>query len=134
MQEALNVPQWKEDVLEEMRASEKNATWEKMDMPDGMTIISCKYVFALKYNADGSLEKYKTHLVAKGFTQTYVVDYSKTLSSGKVKYNSITLINLDWPLNQLDVKNAFLNGDFEAKVYMKFPTGFTEQFGLRCAR
>lgn len=103
-------------------------------MPDGMTIIGSKYVFALKYNADGSMERHKAHLVAKGFTYTYVINYPETLSSGKVKYNSVTLINLDWPLNQLDVKNAFLNGDLEEEVYMEPQTGFTEQFGTKVCK
>ncbi|KAH9698541.1 protein kinase domain-containing protein [Citrus sinensis] len=63
--EALNVPEWKEAMLEEMRALEKNATWEKVDMPDGKTTVGCKWVFTMKYNSDGSLERYKARLVAK---------------------------------------------------------------------
>ncbi|KAL9434214.1 hypothetical protein AB3S75_028943 [Citrus x aurantiifolia] len=136
--EALNVPEWKEAMLEEMRALEKNATWEKVDLPDGKTTVGCKWVFTVKYNSDGSLERYKARLVAKGFTQTYGVDYSETFSP-VAKLNTVRVLlsiaaNLDWPLNQLDVKNAFLNGDLEEEVYMEPPPGFNEKFGSKVCK
>ena len=60
--------------------------------------------------------------MAKGFTQTYGLDYTETFSP-VAKLNSIRIIislvaNLDWPLHQLDVKNAFLHGDLTETVYM----------------
>lgn len=76
IQEALNVSEWKEAVFEEIRALVKNVTWEKVDLPDGKTVVGCKWVFTVKYNSDGSLERYKARLVAKGFSQTYGVDYT----------------------------------------------------------
>lgn len=76
VQEALSVLERKEAVFEEMRALEKNAIWDKVDMPNGKNVICSKWVFTVKYNLDGSLERYKARLVAKGFAQTYGVDYS----------------------------------------------------------
>ena len=98
-----------------MRALEKNKTWEITELPKGKTQVGCKWVFTVKYNADGSLERYKARLVAKGFTQTYGIDYSETFSP-VAKLNNVRVIfslavNLEWGLFQLDVKNAFLNGD-----------------------
>ena len=120
IQEALKGPEWKEAVLEEMRALEKNRTWEKVDLPEGKTPFGCKWVFTIKYNFDGSLERYKARLVAKGFTQTYGIDYLETFSP-VAKLNTIRVllsivVNLDWPLHKLDVKNTFLNGDLEEEV------------------
>ena len=67
-----------------------------------------------QFKSDGSSERYKAHLVDKGFTQRYDIDYLKTFSP-VAKLNSIRVlltiaINIDWSLQQLDVKNAFLNG------------------------
>lgn len=58
-------------MIEEMRALEKNKTWEIVELPKGKKVIGCKWVYTLKYQADGSLERYKARLVAKGYTQTW---------------------------------------------------------------
>ena len=53
----------------EMQALEKNNTWEIVDLPKGKKSVGCKWVFTFKYEADGSLERYKTRLIAKRYTQ-----------------------------------------------------------------
>ena len=80
MQDALIVPKWKKVVLEEISALEKNKTWDVVSLPKEKTIVGCKWVFIVKYNFDGSLYRYKTRLVTKGFTQTYGIDYSETFA------------------------------------------------------
>ncbi|KAH9716025.1 protein kinase domain-containing protein [Citrus sinensis] len=133
IQEALKVPEWKKAVREEMEALEKNRTWEMVYLPEGKLIVGCKWIFTVKYNSYGSLERYKARLVAKGFTQTYGVDYQETFAP-VAKLNTIRIllsvvVNLEWPLFQLDVKNAFLNGELEEEVYMGAPPGFEDKFG-----
>ena len=64
----------------EMEALNKNATWELVPLPKGKKAIGCRWVFTLKHNADGSIDRYKTRLVAKGYTQTYRVDYLETFA------------------------------------------------------
>ena len=69
-------------------------------------------MFTIKSRADGSVERYKARLVAKDFTQTYGIDYQETFSL-VAKINSIRVLtsltmNSNWPLRQLDVKNALM--------------------------
>ena len=117
---------------------EKNGTWELVDLPRGKTTVGCKWVFTVKYKYDGSLERYKARLVAKGFTKTYGIDYLETFTP-VTKLNSVRVLlslaaNRDWPLQQLDIKNAFLNGDLEEEVYMDAPLGFSEKFGTKVCK
>lgn len=86
----------------------------------------------IKCKADGSIKRYKARLVAKGFTQTYGINYQETFAP-VAKINSIgvllyLIVKFNWPLHRLDVKNAFLNGDLEAEVFMDLPPGFEEEF------
>jgi hypothetical protein len=138
VQDALKVLEWKEAVFEEMKALEKNGTWELGDLPRGKKTVGCKWVFTVKYKSDGSLERYKARLIAKGFTQTYGIDYLETFAP-VAKLNSVRVLlslaaNRDWPLQQLNVKNAFLNGDLEEEVYMDAPPRFGEKFGTKVCK
>ena len=133
IEEALDNPNWNLAVLEELNALKKNETWEIVDLPRDKKQVGCKWVFTIKCKADGSVERYKARLVAKGFTQTYGVDYQETFAP-VAKLNSVRILlslaaNFNWPLHQLDVKNAFLNGELEEEVFMSLPPGFEEEHG-----
>ncbi|KAH9650091.1 protein kinase domain-containing protein [Citrus sinensis] len=133
IKEALDHPDWKLAVLEEMNALKKNGTWEIVDLPKEKKTVGCKWVFTLKCNVDGSVERYKARLVAKGFTQTYGIDYQETFAP-VAKINSIRVlislaVHFDWNLYQLDVKNAFLNGELEEEVFMDLLPGFEGNHG-----
>ncbi|KAM6547364.1 hypothetical protein CsatB_019040 [Cannabis sativa] len=62
-----------------MDALIKNGTWEIVMLPRDKKIVGCKWVFTVKFKADGSIERFKARLVAKDFTQTYGIDYQETL-------------------------------------------------------
>ena len=133
IEEALDDPNWNLAVLEELNALKKTGTWELVDLPRDKKQVGCKWVFTIKCKADGSVERYKARLVAKGFTQTYGVDYQETFAP-VAKLNSIRILlslatNCNWPLDQLDVKNAFLNEELEEEVFMSLPPGFEEELG-----
>ena len=112
-------------------ALKKVGTWTLVDLPSGKKAIGCKWVFVVKTKADGSLKWLKTRLVTKGYAQTYGIDYSETFSP-VAKLTSVRLLvslatTYHWNLHQLDVKNAFLNGDLLEEVYMEQPPGFVAQ-------
>ena len=76
------------------------------------------------------VERYKAHLVAKGLTQKYGMDYTEIFVP-VAKLNTIRILlsmaaNLDWPMLQMDIKNTFLNENLQEKVYMSSPPGFEE--------
>ena len=84
----------------------------------------------VKYLPDGTVEHYKTRLVAKGYTQTYGIVYVKTSPAAKIGSVRILIslaANLRGPLFQFDVKNVFLHGDLNDEVYMGQPPEFVAQ-------
>ncbi|GJS09222.1 ribonuclease H-like domain-containing protein [Tanacetum coccineum] len=89
------------------------------------------WLFLHKYLVDGTLSRYKAHLVANGSTQLEGVDDDDETFSPVVKSGTIlTVLSLEasrhWPVHQLDVKNAFLHGDLSKTVYMHQPLGFRD--------
>ncbi|XP_072062320.1 uncharacterized protein [Arachis hypogaea] len=115
IEEALDDPNWKLAVMEEWHALKKNETWKIVDLPQDTKLVGCRWVFTIKCNADGSIERYKARLVARGYTQTYGVHYRETFAP-VAKLSSVRIllslaVNYNWPLHQLDIKNAFLNGN-----------------------
>jgi histone deacetylase 1/2 len=112
--EALQDPKWVTAMNSEHKALMHNKTWHLVPPPKGKNIIDCKWVYKVKRKADGTIDRYKAQLVAKGFKQRYGIDYEDTFSP-VVKATTIRLIlsivvSKDWSLRQLDVHNAFLQG------------------------
>ncbi|RVW12248.1 Retrovirus-related Pol polyprotein from transposon TNT 1-94 [Vitis vinifera] len=80
VQEALPDPRWKAAMNEEMKSLQKNETWELVECPPGKKPVGCRWIYTVKYKADGSIERFKARLVAKGYTQTYGIDYTETFA------------------------------------------------------
>ncbi|MDV3140030.1 MAG: reverse transcriptase domain-containing protein [Sweet potato little leaf phytoplasma] len=128
VKEALNHAGWKQAMEAEYSALLANNTWSLVPLPSHRQAIGCKWVFRIKQNPDGSIQKYKARLVAKGFHQQPGSDYSETFSPVVKPITVRILLTLaltnHWPLRQLDVNNAFLNGTLDEEVYMQQPPGF----------
>ncbi|RVW92097.1 Retrovirus-related Pol polyprotein from transposon RE1 [Vitis vinifera] len=124
VQEALADPRWKAAMNEEMKSLQKNETWELVECPPGKKPVGCRWIYTVKYKADGSIERFKARLVAKGYTQTYGIDYTETFAP-VAKINTVRVLlslaaNLDWPLQQFDVKNAFCMASYLKKYIWIF--------------
>ncbi|WOH13997.1 hypothetical protein DCAR_0933512 [Daucus carota subsp. sativus] len=119
---------WLKAMKLELDALESNHTWELVQKPPDKHVVDCKWIFKIKYLPDGSIDRYKARLVAKGFTQTFGLDYFETFSPVAKMTTVRVLIAVastqNWPINQLDVTNAFLHGDLHEEVYMRVPPGY----------
>ncbi|CAJ2631452.1 unnamed protein product, partial [Trifolium pratense] len=88
-------------MQEEIDAIEKNKTWQLVEKPNDKEAIGVKWVYKLKHNPDGSIQRAKARLVVKA--------------------------QKGWNLYQLDVKSAFLNGELKEEVYVQQPQGFVSK-------
>ena len=112
-----------------MDSLSKNDTWTLVPRPNNVNIVSNRWVFKVKHKSDGSIDRYKARLVARGYTQTHGVDYDEVFSpvARMAAIRSLLALGnaLDLEMHQMDVNTAFLNGKLEHEVYMEQPEGFT---------
>ncbi|KAG7536916.1 GAG-pre-integrase domain [Arabidopsis suecica] len=130
-EEAIQHKVWRDAIEAERQAMINNHTWDEEDLPRGRKAVTSKWVFTIKYKSDGEIERYKARLVARGFTQKYGEDYLDTFAP-VAKLHTVRVVlslatNLEWDLWQMDVKNAFLQGELEEEVYMRPPPGLEDK-------
>lgn len=123
-------------MKEELDALTKNHTWDLITLPPGQYVVGCKWIYKIKTRSDGSVERYKARLVAKGFTQEYGIDYEETFAPvariSSVRALLVVAAARKWDLFQMDVKNAFLNGDLSEEVYTQPPPGLSVESNKVC--
>lgn len=111
--EARKSKEWDASVDKEFDAMEDNNTWSVSTLPSGKRAVGCRWLHTLKFNADSTLERRKSRLVSKGYTQKEGLDYNDTFSP-VAKMATIKLLKVaaskQWFLTKLDISNAFLNG------------------------
>lgn len=116
-----------------MNALKKGKTYEVVDLLRDKTTTVHKWVYIVKYKTDGSIKMYKARLMAKKFIKTCGIDYQETFTLvakiRSIRVLSLT-VNYKWPLDQLGVKNVFLNGDLEEEIFMDLSLGFEENLGV----
>ncbi|KAL5789093.1 hypothetical protein ACOSQ2_003981 [Xanthoceras sorbifolium] len=112
----------------ELYALESNGTWSIVSLPQGKRLVGCRWVYKTKFRADGTIERHKARLIAKGYTQQEGIDFLDTFSPVTKLVTVKILLCLatvfGWSLTQLDVTNAFLHGDLMEEVYMALPPGY----------
>ena len=130
-EETFQYPKWIKAMEEEMVALDRNQTWELVLKPKDVKPISCKWVYKTKRRTNGSIERHKARLVARGFSQQYGLDYDETFSP-VAKLTTVRVLlalaaSKNWNLWQMDVKNAFLHGELDWEIYMDQLMGFHSQ-------
>ena len=122
---------WQKAMATEIESLGANDVWDLVELPRDQKAVGSKWLFKLKVAADSSTDRYKTRLVAQGFSQKFGVDYDKTFCP-VVRPESVRAVialaaQNDLKLHQMDVTTAFLNGELKDEVYMKQPEGFIER-------
>nr|GFA16337.1 ribonuclease H-like domain-containing protein [Tanacetum cinerariifolium] len=127
---ALRDLNWKESMLDGYNALITNGTWVLVPHPANVNVVRSMWIFKHKFHADGSLSRYKARLVANRHSQQQGIDYDETFSLVIKPATICTVLSLviscDWPIHQLDAKNAFLHGHLSETVYMHQPPGFVD--------
>ena len=99
-------------------------------------MVGCKWIYKIKTRSNGSIDRYKDCLVAKGFSQEYGIDYEKTFTPvaciSSVRALLDVVVASKWDIFQIDVKNAFLNRDLCEEVYMQPPPGLFVESNKIC--
>lgn len=126
--EAITDPAWCGAMLVELNALERNDTWQLTVLPKGHSLVTCKWLFKLKFRSNGTLERHKAHLEARGFTHNMTLTTQNHLHQQQEPITVRTLIAIaaakGWPISQMDVTNAFLHGSLEEDVYMSLPPAY----------
>src|SRR5690606_14460095 len=123
--------EWIGSMTEESISLDKNQTWDLVELPKGKKAIGCKWVYKKKQGmTEKEPEKFKSRLVAKGYSQRKGIDYDEIFSP-VVRHTSIRVVlslvaSWNLHLEQMDVKTAFLHGDLEEEIYMEQPEGFVK--------
>ncbi len=120
-------PKWQQAMEAELRSLEASKTWSIVDQPTNANVVSSKWVFRIKKNAAGEIEKYKARLVARGFTQVHGVDYDETYAP-VARLASFRLVlamanQNGWPADSFDFDSAYLNSVLpdDEVIYLEQP-------------
>ena len=114
--------------MEEYNSIMKNDVREVVPRPEGKSVVTSRWLYKLNHATDGSIEKYKSRFVARGFSQVEGVDYDETFAI-VARHTSIRAMvsivaEMGWKIHQMDVKTTFLNGLIEEEMHIEQPLGF----------
>ena len=118
---------WEKAMANEMQSLKENNVYQLVDRPKGKKVVKSKWVFRVKTDQKGEVEKYKARVVAKGYSQVEGVDYDQTFSP-TVRFESIRQMvalgaSEGLEMHQMDVTTAFLYAPLEEEVFMEQPEG-----------
>lgn len=132
----LNRMNWELGMRDEYKSLMDNNTWCLVQAPPGAHVLRGRWVYTLKRGPDGEVTRYKARWVVRGFEQQEGRDYHDTFASvvKPMSYKAIFALAaaMDWDLEQMDVKTAFLYGDVQEDIYVRQPDGFCKDSSKVC--
>ena len=130
-QDAITSPQsddWKMALDEEIRSLSEQNVYEVVQQSPDVNPLPCKWVFKIKYDRNGNIQRFKARLVAKGYKQISGIDFHETFSPVAKQSTLRLLLTLaaakDLEIRNIDIKTAFLNGELEEEIFMEMPPGY----------
>nr|GEU90331.1 Gag-Pol polyprotein [Tanacetum cinerariifolium] len=130
IKEAMADLAWIEVMPEELHQFDRLHVWELVDKPFGKSIIRLKWLWKKKKDEDQTVIRNKARLVAKGYSQEEGIDFEESFAPvarlEAVRIFIAYAAHKSFPIFQMDVKTAFLNGSLEEEVYVAQPDGFVD--------
>jgi len=126
-----NFPRWQESMNKEIEDLIKHDTWitmDRKDVPKNRKVTKSRWVYKVKLNRDGSIERFKSRFVVCGYSQVKGVDYTHSFSA-TMRATSLRLLlalaaGERLKLEHFDVTAAFTQADIDSDVYVDPPDGF----------
>ncbi|GKE56067.1 retrovirus-related pol polyprotein from transposon TNT 1-94 [Tanacetum coccineum] len=127
-------PSWIDAMQEEIHEFKRLEVWELVPCPDNVFLIKLKWIYKVKRDESGGVQKNKDRLVAQGFRQEEGIDFEESFAPvSRIEAIRIFVANAahkNMTIYQMDVKTAFLNGELKEEVYVSQPDGFVNQDNL----
>ncbi|GJT37506.1 retrovirus-related pol polyprotein from transposon TNT 1-94 [Tanacetum coccineum] len=130
IKEAMADSAWIEAMQEELHQFDRLQVWELVDKPFGKNVIKLKWLWKNKKDEDQTVIRNKARLVAKGYAQEEGIDFEESFAPvarlEAVRIFVAHAAHKSFPIYQMDVKTAFLNGPLKEEVYVAQPDGFVD--------
>ena len=110
---------WRDVMSKEFNSTSEHSTWDLVEVTKTMNVVGCRWVFTIKYNSDGTIDRYKARIVARGYHQQQGVDY-EDIFSPVIKSTTIRIVlglavNNEWPVRQIDVNTRLFSKGISMK-------------------
>ncbi|CAI7808941.1 unnamed protein product [Closterium sp. NIES-54] len=129
---------WREAMEKELKSLSDRNTWKIVpaSLAQDRPILSGKWVFRIKTNSDGTIERFKARWVVRGFDQEFGRDFTETFAPVS-RHTSLRILlavaaSRRLPLRQIDVTNAFLYAPVDVDIFVEQPHGFVDDPSLVC--
>ncbi|GJX06143.1 retrovirus-related pol polyprotein from transposon TNT 1-94 [Tanacetum coccineum] len=130
IKEAMADSAWIEAMQDELHQFDRLKVWELVDKPFGKMVIKLKWLWKNKKDEDQTVIRNKARLVAKGYAQEEGIDFEESFAPvarlEAVRIFVAHAAHKSFPVYQMDVKTAFLNGPLKEEVYVAQPEGFVD--------